>query len=321
MKRLQILITGSAGLVGAALREVLVRAGHCVVGLDLRAIGAEQGDVRDPARVRKALQGCDGVVHLAGVSRVVVGECDPELCWDTNVHGLANLIGALEQQAFPPWLVFASSREVYGDAECLPATEDASLRPVNAYARSKVQGEMLVAQAAERGLRTSIVRLSNVYGRVNDYPDRVIPAFAWAAALGTPMRVEGGDNTFDFTHIDDVVPGLLRIIERLAPDKAASLPPIHFVTGQPFSLAQLAALAHELGGGRSLIVKAPSRCFDVAKFYGCWSRAHALLGWVPRISVAVGMARLIDDVRAESMAMPLRAAAVDCCGFPEGSLV
>ncbi len=321
MKRLQILITGSAGLVGAALCEALVLAGHRVVGLDLLAIGAEKGDVRDPARVRKALQGCDGAVHLAGVSRVVSGERDPELCWDTNVHGLANLIGALEQHVFPPWLIFASSREVYGDAECLPVTEDASLRPVNVYARSKVEGEMLVAQAAGRGLRTSIVRLSNVYGRVKDYPDRVVPAFARAAALGTTMRVEGGDNTFDFTHIEDVVLGLLRVIERLAPDSAASLPPIHFVTGQPFSLAQLAALAHELGDGRSLVLNAPSRCFDVAKFYGCWSRAHALLGWMPRISVAVGLARLIDDIRADALAMPPRTSAVEGCSVPEGTPV
>ena len=134
MKLLQILITGSAGLVGASLRKALVLSGHRVVGLDLRATGAEEGDVRDLARVRRALQGCDGVVHLAGVSRVVVAERDPHLCRDTNVQGLANVIGAAEQETVPPWLLFASSREVYGEAESLPATENTPLRPVNVYA-------------------------------------------------------------------------------------------------------------------------------------------------------------------------------------------
>ena len=311
MKRLRILITGSAGLIGKSLGEALALAGHGVVGLDLRATGEEKGDVRDPDRVRRALEACDGVVHLAGVSRVVVGERQPRLCWDTNVHGLASVIAAVEQQPVPPWLVFASSREVYGDAASLPVTESAPLRPVNVYARSKVEGEKLVTQATDRGLRTSIVRLSNVYGRSDDYPDRVIPAFARASAFGTMMRVDGSDSTFDFTHVDDVVLGLLRIIERLAPDQAGALPPIQFVTGWPLSLGQLAMMAKELGGGRSVIVNAPPRQFDVASFHGSWSRASALLGWVPRTAVSVGLARLIDDFRIGGLAPPLRWAAVD----------
>lgn len=312
MKRLRILITGSAGLIGAALRQALVAAGHRVDGLDLRAHGAETGDVRDRAHLGAAVQDCDGVVHLAAVSRVVWAERDPSLCWNTNVRGIANVITAAERQASPPWLVFASSREVYGEAQTLPVTECASLHPVNVYARSKVEGELLVAAAARRGLRTSIVRLSNVYGRTADHADRVIPAFARAAARGDAMRVEGSDNVFDFTHVDDVVLGLLRIVERLVPDRAATLPPIHFATGQALSLGQLAALANELGGGRSRILSASPRRFDVAKFYGCWSRAHALLGWTPRISVAIGLAQLIAEFRAEAIAATSPPAAFDC---------
>ncbi len=316
MKRLQILITGSQGLIGAALGKALVLAGHRVVGLDLRATGVENGDVRDLARVHRALQGCDGVVHLAGVSRVIEGERDPQLCWDTNVLGLANVMGAIDQRTVRPWLVFASSREVYGDALRLPVTENAPLRPVNVYARSKVECESMVARAADRGLRTSIVRLSNVYGRIDDHPDRVIPAFARAAVLGTPMRVEGGQNTFDFTHVDDLVPGIISIILRLAPDHAVTLPPIQFVTGQALTLAQVAAMANELGGGRSRIVDAPPRCFDVAKFYGSWSRAQALLGWAPRITVAVGLTRLMGEIRADAFALPPRAAVLDSRRLP-----
>ena len=302
MKRLRILITGSAGLIGAALRQALVAAGHRVDGLDLR----------DRARVDAAVQDCDGVVHLAAISRVVWAERNPSLCWDTNVRGLANVITAAERQAAPPWLVFASSREVYGEAQTLPVTECAPLRPVNVYARSKVEGEWLVAAAARRGLRTSVVRLSNVYGRTADHADRVIPAFARAAALGEAMRVEGSDNVFDFTHVDDVVLGLLRIVERLAPAQAAALAPIQFVTGQALSLGQLAVMANGLGGGRSRISSAPPRRFDVAKFYGCWSRAHALFGWEPQVPVAIGLARLIEEFRAEARAVAPLPVAMDC---------
>lgn len=299
MKQLRILVTGSAGLVGAALRLALVDAGHRVVGFDLRAVGTEIGDVRDRFQVDAAMRGCDGVVHLAGVSRIVWAERDPQLCWDTNVRGLATVLAGAEQQAVPPWLVFASSREVYGEAERLPVTECAPLRPVNVYANSKVEGEALVTQATERGLRTAIVRLSNVYGRTADHADRVIPAFARAAAFGETMRVEGCDNVFDFTHVEDVVRGLLRVIDCLAPDLAPALPPVHLVTGQARSLGQLAALANSLGGGLARVVSAPPRRFDVGKFCGCGMRARALLGWAPRITLAAGLARLISDFRAE----------------------
>lgn len=316
MKRLRILITGSAGLIGAALRQALVVAGHRVVGLDLRAGGAETGNVRDRVRVRAAVQNCDGVVHLAAVSRVVWAERNPSLCWDTNVRGIANVINAAERQAAPPWLLFASSREVYGEAQSLPVTECAPLCPVNVYARSKVEGEALVAAAARRGLRAAVVRLSNVYGRTTDHADRVVPAFALAAAFGEAIRVEGGDNVFDFTHLDDVVRGLLSVIDRLAPARAPALPPIHLVSGQAHSLGQLAALANALGGGRSRIFDAPPRRFDVAKFYGCGSRARALLAWAPRIALTAGLARLIAEFRATAgvdASLPARA---DLCPPP-----
>jgi len=297
---LRILITGSAGLIGSALRQTLAAAGHQVVGLDLRGTGAERGDVRDCARVMEATKDCDGIVHLAAISRVVWAERDPHLCWDTNVRGLAHVITAAQLCARPPWLVFTSSREVYGDAKRLPVTEGAPLRPLNVYARSKVQGEMLVKQAAERGLRTASLRLSNVYGRTSDHADRVVPAFARAAACGDVMRVEGADHVFDFTHVVDVVHGLLRTIERLASDRARSLPPIQLVGGRGLSLGQLAALANHLGGGRSLIVNAPPRHFDASRFYGRWDQAHRLLGWMPGVNVPAGLAQLIADFRAEA---------------------
>lgn len=310
MKRCRILVTGSEGLIGAALGAALAAAGHQVVGLDLRAAAADGGDVRDHARVVAAAAGCDGVVHLAAISRVAWAERDPVACWHTNVGGLRHVIDAAEQQPTPAWLVFASSREVYGEAENLPASEDSPQRPVNVYGQAKVEGELLVQQAAERGMRTAVVRFSNVYGHLADHADRVVPAFARAAAWGGVLRVEGCDNSFDFTHVDDVVDGLLRLVEHLVCDQAAVLPPIHFVSGQGRTLGQLAALAVQLGGGRSRIVQAPPRRFDVGKFRGCGSRAHALLNWTPRITLEMGLARLIEDFRRAALAGPVPIAAL-----------
>lgn len=304
----RILITGCAGLIGSALRASLHEQRHDPVGLDLRGAGADRGDVRDPQQVRAAVRGCHGVVHLAAVSRVVWGERDPDLCRTTNVGGLQTVIAAIEECREPPWLVFASSREVYGRPDRLPVDEEAPLRPMNVYGRTKVEGEGLVNAARERGLRTAIVRLSNVYGGVQDHHDRVVPAFVRAAVTGAPLRVDGADHTFDFTHLDDTIRGLVALIELLARGDVAP-PPVHLLTGRATSLASLARMAIELAGTTppAPIVEAPARTFDVAHFVGDPRRAAEVLGWRPSISIRDGIARYVREIREELGSAPASA--------------
>ncbi len=297
----RILIIGSEGLIGSALRASLEARGRQVVGLDLRGVGSQQGDVRDPLRVRDAIVGCCGVVHLAAISRVVWGERDPQRCWSTNVGGLRNVLIAAGEEARRPWVLFASSREVYGQPRRLPATEDTPLRPVNVYGRSKVEGERLVEEARMNGLRASTVRLSNVYGSARDHADRVAPAFARAAVEGTAIRIDGAECTFDFTHIDDAVRGMVAVMERL--DNGLPQPPIHLLTGMPTTLRELAATAMTLAGQNVPIVEAPPRSFDVSRFHGDPTRARTLLGWTPRVGLRDGIDRLIHDLRTRSDAI------------------
>lgn len=294
----KILIAGSSGLVGVALRAALEARGFDVAGLDVQAVGADAGDVRDIDDVRRAMVGCDGVVHLAAISRVVWGERDPDLCEATNVGGLRNLIEVLSNEDKSPWLIFASSREVYGQPQTLPVTEDAPLRPMNVYGNSKAVGEQMVASAVNRGIRATIVRLSNVYGSTGDHADRVIPAFTRGAVLGEQLRVDGADNTFDFTHIDDTVRGLVLLVDHKMRG-GDGFPPIHFVTGQPTTLQQLAEMAIEIADTDAEIRHAPARTYDVATFCGDPTRARELLGWSSQVTLREGLSRLIDDFRDE----------------------
>lgn len=279
-----ILITGSCGLIGSALTRALGRTR----GFDLRATGNEHGDVRDLDRVRAAVAGCTGVVHLAAVSRVIDGERDPALCRATNLDGLANVIAAIEAQPQPPWLVFASSREVYGEA-ALPATEDAPYAPLNVYGETKVRGEQLVAAARTR---TAILRLSNVYGGAVDHADRVVPAFVRNALAGKPLRVDGSDHLFDFTYLDDTIAGIRAAIARID----QQLPPIHLLTGRGTTLGELAALAIELAGGGT-ITHGPPRTFDVSRFVGDPSRATRLLEWAATTPLRQGIEKLMLELR------------------------
>jgi nucleoside-diphosphate-sugar epimerase len=148
-----ILVTGSSGLIGAALTRALHHAGYAVRGLDLRGHGADRGDIRHREQVERALDGCVGVIHLAAVSRVIDGERDPEACWETNVTGTGTVLEAALDRVRRPWVVYASSREVYGEPPSLPAGEDAPLAPVNIYGRSKVAAEDQVRAADLNGGR------------------------------------------------------------------------------------------------------------------------------------------------------------------------
>ena len=179
--------------------------------------------------------------------------------------------------------------------------EDAPVRPVNVYGRSKAAGERLVLGARGHGLRTAVVRLSNVFGSIDDHADRVIPAFARAAAEGRPLRVCGRGHTFDFTPLEDAVRGLSALVELLE-DGGPPPPPIHLVTGRATTLGELAATAVGIAGGRSPIVEAAPRSYDVARFVGDPGRARALLGWEARVGLADALGRMIGAFRERALA-------------------
>ncbi len=294
----RILITGSSGLVGSAVARVLEQHGLDVVRFDLRAHGASNGDVRDRDRVTRAVADVSGIIHLAAVSRVLWGERDPHGCWATNVGGTRNVLEAAAKSSTTPWVIFASSREVYGQSDVLPVHEDIPLRPVNIYGRSKAKGEHLVEEAQRAGVCACTIRLSNVFGSIADHADRVVPAFARGALAGGELRVDGANHTFDFTYIDDVARGIASLVDLLDTSIAAP-PPIHFVSGRPTTLGELASLAIEFAATKATIGYAPPRNFDVARFVGDGTRARQILDWQPRISLREGLARLLLALREE----------------------
>jgi UDP-glucose 4-epimerase len=291
---MRILVTGSEGLLGSDLSTALERAGHDVRRLDVRAPvdSGAHGSILDPAALRDLAATCDGIVHLAAISRVVHGERDPELCNRVNIGGTENVLAAALGAPGKPWVLFSSSREVYGEPAELPVREDAPLLAMNVYGRSKVRGEELVLAARESGLRTAILRLANVYGNDRDHPDRVIPAFARAAAGGTDLRIEGENNTFDFTHISDVVAGLLIVVDKLAAGERA-LPPIHLASGRGTTLGELARMIAGASRNKPRVVIAESRSYNVSRFVGDPSLARERLGWTAKRSLEEGIREIV----------------------------
>ncbi len=286
-----ILVTGSEGLVGSRVCSSLADSGIEARHFDL--VRSKDEDIRSPIALAEATRGVEGIVHLAAVSRVVWGERDPDLCRATNVEGLRSLLSGCLGMPSRPWVIFVSSREVYGNADRLPVDEDATLRPLNVYARSKFDGERLSMEARAAGLCVNVCRLSNVYGSVHDHADRVVPAFASAAARGGRMRVEGSDNLFDFTSIVDIGKALTALIG--ATMKREELPPIHFTTGVGTTLGQLAELARRHAKAPVEIMEAPKRDYDAVRFVGNPDRAQQLLGWRAEVGLESGLADLVDQ--------------------------
>jgi UDP-glucose 4-epimerase len=296
-----IFITGSEGLIGHRLVQELGQQGYEIAGVDLKEptfAGGEVGDIRDGAHMERLIEKADGVIHLAAVSRVIEGQRNPELCHDVNVNGTRRVLDAVAKGKNKPWVVYASSREVYGDAESLPVTEDHPIIPINVYGHSKVAAENMVhTLAAEDGI-TCILRFANVYGSITrDHRTRVIPAFTRAAAMGQELHVEGSDNTFDFTNLEDTIDGIQRVVNLLQTEQQG-LPPIHFLTGQPTTLGQLAHMAIKHGDKNARLLESPPRNYDVGRFYGSNARAKSLLGWDVKHELEPTLVRMIKEWQA-----------------------
>jgi UDP-glucose 4-epimerase len=294
----RILITGSCGLIGSALRHRLAAAGCEVASFDI----AEHNDgirmdVADYTSIATAMGGCSGIVHLAAVSRVIWGEQDPVRCHEVNVQGTRNVLGAAACRGLrAPWVLVASSREVYGQADDFPVPESAPFRPMNVYAKSKVEAEGLVSLGRDEGLNVSVIRFSSVYGAVMDHTDRVAPAFARQASRGGVLRVDGQDTTLDFTHVKDVVAALHVAIESLEAGDGP-LPPLHLASGRGTTLQQLAAIAIKAAGGGSIELR-PPRGYDVRSFVGNPDRAEQILGWRTSTILEDGIDHLIECYRS-----------------------
>jgi UDP-glucose 4-epimerase len=294
-----ILITGSKGLIGNRLCLALEKSGIAVERFDIKFPKDHHdfGDILDADRLKSKIKKCIGVIHLAAVSRVVWGEKDPEHCWQTNVIGTQNIIRAVQDSPLKPWILYASSREVYGQQQNLPVEIDAEYIPMNIYARSKVAAEKEILQARKSQLLTAVVRYSSVYGSVYDHRDRVVPAFCRAAALGSPLRIDGLDNILDFTHVDDVVRGTIAIVDALEAGES-KLPPVHLTTGVPTTLDALARLACKSAKRELSLVEAPGRSYDVSKFYGNTTKTNQILDWCAEIPLEEGVYNLTQQFKS-----------------------
>lgn len=302
---MNILITGSSGLLGSAIIPLLETDGHVIRRFDIRPSPPSNNtsfmaeDITDNKARQQAIKKIDGIIHLAAVSRVLDAEQDPEKCFDINVKGTMDFLSDLAKMDNPPWFIYGSSREVYGSAPTMPVSEEQSLKPVNIYAESKVASESLIRNYARLTDRPAIIfRFSNVYGSIHDHATRVIPAFVRASVTGNEIRIDGEDHTFDFTHVDDTARAIQAAVEHIEDGRLAGIETMNVVSGKGTTLKQLANLVKSISGTEISITRGKPRDFDVAHFIGDSSHLEDVLGIRCDTPLSTGIERLMNDYRA-----------------------
>lgn len=291
-----IVITGSSGLIGRELTKQLEHDNHEIVRVDTKDPDTTSCDIGQLDQVASTIANCAGIINLAAVSRVADAEDNPSKTWSSNVIGTANILNAVANlpSKSRPWVIHASSREVYGDQPRLPITEDTPFAPLNVYGRSKVAGEYLASTATDAGVNVTVLRFANVYGSVLDYENRVIPAFARAAMEGAPIYVHDPLTCMDFTHVTDVCRGVLNVVNMLI-NGANNISPIHFSTGQGTTLGTLAEIAVAASGGKCVVHEQKKRQNSVDCFIGDPTRARTLLNWTHETPLELGFNNMVRD--------------------------
>ena len=294
---MKILITGSAGFLGSALNHYLKEKEVSVILFDIK--DDSRLDVKDLRNIKEKISDAHGIVHLAALSRVITAQEQPHECVATNIGGTANILEAARTRTGKnPWVIFGSSREVFGEPEVLPVTENSPKIPINIYGLSKITGEQLCKTYTKYyGLKVRILRFSNVYTSVNDHLDRVIPRFILQALKDEDLFINGsGEEQFDFTYISDTIKGIWGCIQEIE-NSSNPLDDFNLSIGTPVSLKKLAETIIEKTNSNSKIKFNDSRTYDVNHFYAIPRKAEEKLGFSPSVSIEEGIEFAIKELR------------------------
>jgi nucleoside-diphosphate-sugar epimerase len=220
----KVLLTGHHGYIGSVTTPVLEAAGHEVIGLDARfyrgcdlapygddPLGLEL-DVRDVTV--EHLKDFDAVVHLAALSNDPLGEVDPELTYEINFHATVALARAAREAGVSRF-VFASSCSMYGASSEEAVTEDAPLKPLTAYAESKVRSEEALSELADDDFSPISMRNATAYGvsprlRLDIVLNNLV---AWAHTTGTVKILSDGTPWRPLVHVSDIARATAALLE------------------------------------------------------------------------------------------------------------
>lgn len=318
----RVLVTGGAGFIGSNFVHHFLRrfpGAHVVVldaltyagrrenldGLSTAQLTFMHGDIRDPAAVALAMQGCDFVVNFAAESHVDRSIESPGDFIQTDVHGVFVLCEEARQRGVRRFLQ-VSTDEVYGEVLEGAATEAWPLMPRSPYAASKAGGDRLAfAYWATYGLPVVVTRCSNNYGP-RQYPEKLVPLFVTNAIEDQPLPVYGtGLNRRDWIHVEDHCAAIVTLLAQPG------------VEGETFNigagneldvLTMTDAILGLLGKPGSLVRHVEDRPGHDRRYALDSSKLNRLTGWKPAVPFDEGIRQTVEWYRAnEAWWRPIKA--------------
>ena len=323
---MKVLLTGVAGFIGHAVCLSLLARGDTVIGVDnlndyydvslkqarLADIKAHANaenfkffklDLAEQAATAKLFtdEKPDSVVHLAAQAGVRYSLENPHAYINSNIVAFTNVLEAC-RAIKPQHLVYASSSSVYGGNTKLPFSETDNVdHPVSLYAATKKANELMAHTYSHLyGLPTTGLRFFTVYGPWGR-PDMAPFLFADAILNDKPIKVfNHGDMLRDFTYIDDIVEGVIRVLDKQAtPSTSTGAPYRLFNIGnnQPEKLLDFIAMLESAIGKTTAKELLPMQAGDVKATYADTSALEAWVGFKPDTPLKVGVEKFVDWYR------------------------
>lgn len=304
----RILVVGGAGYIGSHVCKALRQSGYQPIVFDNLQSGKQEnllhgtpsihGDLHLPETLRGALEGVEGVVHLAALKAAGESMLEPSRYAQHNINGTIHLLNAV-LEAGVRWFIFSSSAAVYGDPQYVPMDELHPTRPANFYGHTKRAIEELLEWYAQlKGLRYASLRYFNAAGYDPDgeirglesKPANLMP-IVMEAVIGKRPQVEvfgrdyetpDGSCIRDYIHVTDLAEGHVRALQYLEtrPDNLV----LNLGTSQGLSVLEVLHYARTLSGVDFPIQFGPRRPGDPAIVLATAKKAQDLLHWEPRFS-------------------------------------
>lgn len=316
-----VLVTGAAGFIGAYLARALVARGEQVVGFDnvndyydpklkrdrASALGAGrdfelvEGDIADRASLNALWRRVQPtrVVHLAAQAGVRYSLQAPRAYVHSNLVGFLEILEACREHGVAH-LAFASTSSLYGKSPQQPFREDARIdRPLSLYAATKGANELMAHSYAHLyGIPTTALRFFTVYGPWGR-PDMAPILFTRAILAGKPIQIfNHGQMRRDFTHVDDIVAGVIGALD-LPPAAGADAPyrVYNLGRGEPVDLLRFIELIEQVAGRPAIREYQEMQAGDMTETFADVAAARAAFGYAPTVSIDAGVPALVDWCR------------------------